>query len=314
MVSVRKRRIHGRDYYYLVHTFRVDGRVRTAERYLGSEVPEDLGRESELLLAQEWALRWYPRFEQLRHDARHEERALPPEIREKNLEEFSIRFTFNTNRIEGSQLTFHDTALLLRDKLTPPSRPLSDVSEARSHQSTFLHAIRSRDVRVTLPRILLWHRTIFGETKPSVAGRLRTYRVAISNSRFTPPPPESVAPLLREFLTWRARALPITHPVRFAAESHLRFESIHPFGDGNGRVGRLLLNFDLWILGYPLFDLAEERRRHYYEALESSQVGREDRPFFRWFFPEYLRDAHPRPVSLTARHKDSLPAVGRYRA
>lgn len=289
MATLRKRTVSGRDYYYLVHTFRVKGAVRTAEVYLGRKVPEDLEPATRQLLSVEWTEKWIPLFDSIQRNYHEEQHALPMEIRMRNAEAFAVHFTYDTNRIEGSKLTLQETAAVLTLGLTPASKPLEDVLEARLHARLLGRVLESSDRSITSNRLLRWHRDLFSETKPLIAGHLRTYPVAIGGSRFTPPLPREVPRLMREFQSWYSRSRRALHPLLLAGVAHLRFETIHPFGDGNGRVGRLLLNFILNTRHFPLFDLPYNRRIGYYRALENASVEKEETVFLKWFFREYVR-------------------------
>jgi Fic family protein len=136
----------------------------------------------------------------------------------------------------------------------------------------------------------MWHRKLFEETKPDIAGKVRNHPVAISGSRFMPPSPVEVQPLLREFFRWYDRNKSSMHPVELAAVVHLRFVTVHPFADGNGRMSRLLMNFVLHRHGFPLLNIPYEGRRSYYNALERSQVKENDSTFIQWFFRKYLKE------------------------
>ena len=68
---------------------------------------------------------------------------------------------------------------------------------------------------------------------------------------------------------------PNTNPVELAARAHYRFEKTHPFGDGNGRVGRILMNHILWHAGYPMLIIEYKKRKSYYKALEKDSRKRE---------------------------------------
>lgn len=95
--------------------------------------------------------------------------------------------------------------------------------------------------------------------------------------------------MLREFFRWYDRAKKSLNPVELAAAAHLRFVTVHPFYDGNGRVSRLLMNFVLKKNGYPLLDIPYGDRNSYYNALERSQAKKNDRVFVLWLLRRYLK-------------------------
>jgi cell filamentation protein, protein adenylyltransferase len=113
--------------------------------------------------------------------------------------------------------------------------------------------------------------------------------VRIGGSRHRPPPGAMVRLLLEELEVWLNSSARGLHPVERAGEFHLRFESIHPFGDGNGRVGRLALNSMLAMDGFPPVNILFTKQQAYYKALERSNVTESSRPFLHWFFAYYLR-------------------------
>jgi Fic family protein len=214
---------------------------------------------------------------------------MPQSAIEKNARYFAVKFTYDTNRIEGSSLTYRETANLLERGLSPRSRPVGDIKEAEAHNRV-LREVLEYDRDLTLQIILHWHKQLFAETKPAYAGKIRAHQVWISGSRFTPPSPAEVYPLLREFFRWYARTKGSSHPVELAAAVHLRFVTIHPFYDGNGRVSRLLMNFVLKKHGFPLLDIPYGDRMSYYNALERSQAKNTDMVFVQWFIKRYLRE------------------------
>lgn len=289
MASVRKRTVKGRHYYYLVHTFRLKGEVRTAEVYLGRRVPENLESAIRQLLATECTEKWIPLFDAIQKTFLEVQHGVPKEVQQQNAEAFAIQFTYDTNKIEGSSLTLQETAAVLSRGLTPASRPLADVLEARLHAKLLGRILKSTGRSLTQDQLLQWHRDLFSETKPQIAGQLRTYPVAIGGSRFSPPLPRELPGLMRQFHSWYRHSQRSLHPLHLAGATHLRFESIHPFGDGNGRVGRLLLNFVLNSRHFPLFDLPYNRRMGYYKALEKASIEKDEAVFLRWFFREYAR-------------------------
>lgn len=289
MVVVKKKVVDGREYYYLQHTVRTPEGVQAREKYLGAKMPSDVEAAKRDLLTEIYRERWYPLLDQVRLNYQTEKRTLPHSAVQKRDRQFSVKFTYDTNRIEGSKLTYRETADLLEKGLSPSQKPIEDIKEAEAHDRVFHEAMRYKK-DLSLQVILMWHKRLFEETKPDIAGKIRTHTVAISGSRFLPPSPVEVQPLLREFFRWYDRNKPIMHPVELAAGAHLRFVTIHPFADGNGRMSRLLMNFVLHKHGYPLLNVPYEGRRGYYNALERSQVKENDSTFIQWFFRRYLKE------------------------
>ncbi|HEX9908378.1 MAG TPA: Fic family protein [Thermoplasmata archaeon] len=289
MVVVRKKVVDGREYFYLQHTIRTPTGVQAREKYLGAKLAPSIERVKRDFLTEIYRERWYPLLDQARSNFQKEKRALPPSAIEKQDRSFSVKFTYDTNRIEGSKLTYRETADLLERGLSPRQKPIEDIKEAEAHDRVFGETMRC-EKDLSLQVILIWHKRLFEETKPDIAGKVRAHQVAISGSRFMPPLPVEVQPLLREFFRWYDRNKSTMHPVELAAGVHLRFVTIHPFADGNGRMSRLLMNFVLHRHGFPPLNIPYEGRRSYYNALERSQVKENDSMFIQWFFRKYLKE------------------------
>ncbi len=96
--------------------------------------------------------------------------------------------------------------------------------------------------------------------------------------------------LLKEFFDWYNKERKNIHPVELAGLVHLKFVTIHPFSDGNGRLSRLMMNFVLKDNDFPLLDIRYTKRNSYYNALERSQVNGDDNIFVQWFFRRYLAE------------------------
>jgi Fic family protein len=286
-VVVRRRKLNGRTYYYLEHSIRKGDKVQKREVFLGTAIPRNIKELSEKLLDDIHKEKWYVDIDRIKRNFLNEWNAIPKSARDKALQSFAIRFTYDTQKIEGSTLTRRETADLLERRITPSQRPLADVKEAEAHGDLFYEIIGSRK-DLSLQIVLDWHRKLFDGTKPDIAGKIRNYQVAISGSDFMPPSPTEVFPMLTDFFRWYARSKNKVHPVTLAALAHLKFVTIHPFGDGNGRVTRLVMNFILNRRGYPMVDIPYVRRGAYYNALERSQTTKQDRVFLRWFLKNYV--------------------------
>ena len=292
MVSVVKRRKGKRHYYYLYHDSKRGGKRVQNESYIGTEIPPDIEERKNnfaLKIEREY---WVPQLERICLNAKKELKRMPESVQEKNMNAFAIKFTYNTQRIEGSTLTFMDTALLLGDGITPSNRPNLDVKETEAHQKLFMEVMEQKP-DLSLSTVLKWHKKMFEETKPDMAGLLRSYDVRIYKSKSVPPPHHSVSLLLKGFFKWYNASKKTLNPAELAALVHLKFVTIHPFGDGNGRTSRLMMNCVLNRFDYPPLDIEYGDRHSYYTALERSQTKNNDLFFLRWFMKRYVK-AHER--------------------
>ncbi|MGI0141895.1 MAG: Fic family protein [Candidatus Micrarchaeales archaeon] len=289
MVSVKIKRVKDKTYYYLTHTFRVAGKVQYKEAYIGTKLPHNITKIKAEFLSEIYKEKWFKIFDKIQKQFKKEESGSPESLKEKEIATFMINFTYSTNKIEGSKLSLFETANLLEKGIVPASKPLHDIKEAESHRKTFYNMINYKK-NISLEIILSWHRMLFSETKPDIAGQIRNRQVLILGSQHLPPPPAIVYRLLVELIRWYNKNRTKIHPVELAALFHLKFESIHPFGDGNGRIGRLLMNFILYKNSFPMLNIRYENRGGYYASLEKANVKDDESAFVQWFFKKYLRE------------------------
>jgi Fic family protein len=289
MVAIKKKKIGNQEYYYLEHSIRKNGMVEKIEKYLGKEIPEDIEKRKKEIIFSIYKDKWFETFEKIRKSYKKEEKTIPKSAREKELENFVVKFTYNTQRIEGSKLTLKDTANLLERGITPKEKPLRDIKEAEAHKKVFYEVLDYKK-DLSLQIVLYWHKKLFESTKSDIAGRVRSHQVAISGSKFMPPIPAELNALLNEFFGWYKESRSKINGVELAALIHLKFVTIHPFSDGNGRISRLMMNFVLNKNGFPMLDIPYDKRNSYYTALERSQVKKNDAIFLQWFFKKYSKE------------------------
>jgi len=289
MVSIIKVKRGKGTFYYLEHSIREGSKVYKKRKYLGKSVPNNIAVLKEQLIDQFYRDKWYSQFEKIKTCYKSTLHKTPKSIQEKNMEAFMVRFTYDTQRIEGSKLSFRDTGKVLIDKIVPRNARIDDVKEAEGHKKVF-YAMLDFNGELTLETVLSWHRTLFYDTKPDIAGKIRDYPVLISNSDFFPPKPESLDYMLSDFFDWYHRSKESMHPVKLAALAHIKFVTIHPFGDGNGRISRIIMNFVLKKFRYPMIDIKYTNRYSYYNALEKSQVAKDEHLFSEWFFKRYIKE------------------------
>jgi len=289
MVTIKTKKIKDQIYYYLEHSIRKGKQVKKKEIYIGKKIPKNIEQLKRNLLDDIYKERWYADVDRIKQRFSKEHRTMPKSAREKQLQNFAISFTYDTQRIEGSTLTLRETADLLEKGITPKNRPIRDVKEAEAHRDLF-YEILDLKKDLSLQMVLEWHWKLFSLTKPDIAGKIRKHQVTISGSRFMPPSPVEVYPLVTEFFKWYNKNKGKIHPVELAAIAHLKFVTVHPFADGNGRISRLIMNFILHKKDYPMLDIKYEGRNSYYNALEKSHLKKEDRTFLQWLVKRYIKE------------------------
>ncbi len=289
MATVIKKKVGTEEYYYLAHSFREGGKIVKKEKYLGKILPKNIDEIKHAFLSEIYKEKWFREFDKIKAGFLKDKKAMPPSAFEKETETFAIRFTYDTNRIEGSTLTLKETADLLGRGITPSEKPLRDVKEAEAHMKAF-YEIREYKKDISLQMVLYFHKKLFESTKPDIAGKIREHQVAIAGSKFMPPFPAEVYPLLSDFFKWYNKNKSSLHPVELAALVHLKLVTIHPFADGNGRISRLMMNFALNKHGFPMLNIQYEKRGGYYTALERAQVKKDESIVLQWFFKKYINE------------------------
>ncbi|MBT7238023.1 Fic family protein [Candidatus Woesearchaeota archaeon] len=287
MVEIKKIKKGNKEYFYLVHSFREGKSVKKKQIYLGDNIPKNIEKKKKEFIQEFYKNKYLDKLDEIKKKFNKEYIVMPTSARKKSRETFATRFTYNTQRIEGSTLSLKDTANLLERGITPSSKPINDVKEAEAHKKVFFEML-DYDKDLSLQIVLKWHKELMNCTQPSIAGKIRNHNVLISQSKFKPPMHMELDFLLKEFFDWYKKEKNKIHPVELAALVHLKFVTIHPFTDGNGRISRLMMNFILKKFDFPLLDIPYLKRNSYYNALERSQVKKDKNIFIQWFFRRYL--------------------------
>ncbi|KGP76837.1 cell division protein Fic [Desulfosporosinus sp. Tol-M] len=182
-------------------------------------------------------------------------------------DEFLVEFTYNSNAIEGNTLTLQETALAL-EGVTIDQKPLKDHLEAVGHRDAFLYVVSLVSEKVPVSeRIIREIHALVLIDRPVDKGVYRKIPVKIMGAHHEPPQPYLV-PVQMERLIAELSS-DNRHIIETAALFHLNFEGIHPFIDGNGRTGRLILNLMLMQAGYPPIDVKFSDKRKYYTCFDS---------------------------------------------
>jgi hypothetical protein len=182
-------------------------------------------------------------------------------------EEFTVEYTYNSNAIEGNTLTLRETDMVLRG-LTIDQKPLKDHLEAIGHREAFqfVQSLVAEKQELTEQVIKDIHYLVLSDKKDD-RGVYRKVPVRIMGAANEPAQPYMIRPLMEKLLGDYAKSS--EHIVRKLARFHIEFESIHPFIDGNGRTGRLLVNLELMKAGFPPIDIKFTDRLAYYQAFDT---------------------------------------------
>ena len=185
-------------------------------------------------------------------------------------EEFIVEYTYNTNAIEGNTLTLRETDLVLRG-LTIDKKPLKDHMEAVGHKEAFefVTELVKENTPISEYIIKQIHYLVLADKKDD-RGVYRRIPVRIMGAQHEPVQPYLIEPKMEQLL--REFTESTEHIVTKLARFHIEFEGIHPFIDGNGRTGRLLVNLELMKAGYPPIDIKFTDRIAYYNAFDEYHI------------------------------------------
>ena len=184
-------------------------------------------------------------------------------------EEFMIEFTYNSNAIEGNTLTLQETAMVL-EGITIDQKPLKDHLEAVGHKDAFLYVQDIVSNKMPLSEFVIKNiHSLVLMNKPEDKGVYRRVPVRIMGAFTEPVQPYMIEPKITELLAENEKRKATMNIIERVARFHLEFASIHPFIDGNGRTGRLLINFELMQNGYPPINVKFTDRKRYYDAFDS---------------------------------------------
>ena len=185
-------------------------------------------------------------------------------------EQFIVEYTYNSNAIEGNTLTLRETDMVLRG-LTINQKPLKDHLEAVGHKEAFefVSELTKNNVPISESIIKQIHYLVLADKKDD-RGVYRRVPVRIMGAKHEPVQPYLIQPQMEQLMINYAEST--EHIVTKLARFHIEFENIHPFIDGNGRTGRLLVNFELMKAGFPPIDIKFTDRIAYYNAFDEYHV------------------------------------------
>lgn len=291
--------------YYLAHTFREGKKIRKVARYLGADLPkkklEELRKRAEALINEQ--IKSYKEIRDpfrnvLSTDELNQLKSLNikttikvSHLSEKDWLDFAEKFTYNTNAIEGSRITHAQVKGIIEKQEWPKFSSKEEVSETYGVVDA-VKFIRETREHISISLIKKMHKVVFRNSKP-FAGEIRQKGAEVvvadrqGNVIHRGAPSEKVIPLLKGLVGWYKKNKDKYPPIVLAAVVHNQFEEIHPFQDGNGRVGRLLLNNLLIKHNLPPVNIQLKNREEYYNALQEHHKNSDIRPMIDLLLKEY---------------------------
>lgn len=309
-MNIEVRLVGKKKKYYLASSFREGNKVRKIRRYLGADLTkerlEQLKLRAAVLIKQQ-----IESHKMLRNPLknvlseteialiRNLEKSKPiiiVHLSEKEWLSFTEVFTYNTNAIEGSTIRLNEVKDILERELWPKDAPKSEISETYGVAEA-VKEIRGTQIHISLDLLKKLHKIVFKNSK-EYAGNFRGKGIDVvigdgrGNIVHVGAPSIKIVSLLKELINWYNKNQNNYSPIVLAVVAHNQFETIHPFQDGNGRIGRLLLNNILIKHNLPPVNIRMENRREYYEALRQYQSNGNIRPMIELLLKEYKTLKH----------------------
>jgi len=279
MVYTEIKKRNGKRYFYRVKNVRTGKKFKKERIYLGVDLNKKSISNSESKADKELAILSTLLEEKEKaflKDLKEEFSKEPKANEENRYEAFTSQFTYDSNAIEGNSLTLEETSFLLFEKRVPSSKSLREINETLNHKSAFDYMISykgdiSKEFICELHKLVV--QNTLREELVNEIGKYRTLQVYIKGRDWIPPKPTEVPIEMKSLLSWYAKNKKKIHPLILATYFHVAFETVHPFVDGNGRVGRLLMNFILRKLGYPMINIPNKIKFRYYESLKEATIS-----------------------------------------
>jgi len=282
-IEIKKR--NKSKYYYLCKSLRINGKYKKIRVYLGKnlskkKLKDEINKKGKIIEEKINLLKKQdPLFNLLNEKEIKEIEKIKKRFGKflrnsvalkKFLEWFEVSFTYNTTAIEGSTLSLEEVSLILIDKLSPEGKSLKEIKEIENHKKAFEY-ILSYNGDINKKVICKLHRILTKDILPEkYSGKFRDVQVFIRGVEVIPPKPKDIENEFRELMKWYRKNKLKYNPIVVGAYFHAAFESIHPFIDFNGRVGRLILNFFLFKNKLPMINIKNEEKLKYYKALKEA--------------------------------------------
>ncbi|HLC60147.1 MAG TPA: Fic family protein [Candidatus Nanoarchaeia archaeon] len=294
MVFVSAKAIKGKNRYYLEKSIRLlDGRVKKFSVYLkgySSKKKYSIEIYKKLLDAKiskelaQYAAAFYSksnifdeemikRMEEIKLGYNQITKKITNKQLQDIIDRFTVNFTYESNAIEGNSLTLKDVTLILHEKKAVKVKDLREIYETLNTRKA-MELVFSNKLRINREDIIGLHKILVKDT--GVSSGYKKLPNFILGRNVKTAKPENVEKEMSDLMDWYHKNKEM-HPLQRASIFHGKFEKIHPFEDGNGRVGRLLINIMLLNHDYPPLIIRKTQRLAYFGCLEAFDKGHPDK-------------------------------------
>ncbi len=292
MVYLEKIKRRDRTYYYVTKNFRVsDKKWKKIRMYIGDKPPskeetknaiEEIEKEAlkkgltkpaskftylsdeeteKLQDLKEVFNRWYGKLDAVE--------------KKKYEDDFVVRFTYNSNAIEGNRLSLRETSMILTENIIPAGATPNDYNEAINSKDCY-EFMKGYNGEFNQKFLLRIHELLTKNTNCKIVGSYRDYEVRISGSEWVPTAHEKVKKEMKKVFQWYYSVRKKLHPVELGSILHNKLVRIHPFADGNGRTSRVIMNWILMKNKFPMFYIELGDKIKYYDAVEEGDKGNDE--------------------------------------
>src|SRR3989339_1879266 len=226
---------------------------------------------------------------------------------------------YNSNAIENSTLTLKETEKILLDLEVSRNVSVREIFEAKNLARVINYIRKSKEKELNQELILLFHKMLIGGIDDNIAGRFRQKGEYVRVGTHIAPAPEHVQRMIESIILDYASDLD-TYFLDKIAKFHLDFETIHPFNDGNGRIGRVLICFQLQCLGFPMIIIRDREKKDYYKSFNDYRDAKNTKIIEKVISLALIESLHKRITYLKGekiitlsdyikRNKKSAPAL-----
>ena len=322
MVHISKKKIKGKIYIYAIKSVRLpNGKVKKISKLVKTATDAKSPDVIEFLENKEVELYFnfikkhyglpnlhdkdaFFKMEKMRLGYKKIIELLTPAQKKDLYDRFTVNFTYESNAIEGNSLTLKDVAIVLHENAAIKGKSLREIYETRNCREV-IELILKKKFKITEKDILKMHSMLVKDME--IPQGYKTVPNYIHGRQVITTPPENVALEMKKLLEWFNKNKLKKHPLQLAAHFHGRFEHIHPFEDGNGRVGRFLINLILLDAGYSPLIIRKTQRISYFNSLEKFDDAKEKtletflyermKETYEKFFKVYLKYLKPKTQS-----------------